>query len=252
MCVENIETIDMSSSHLMQGDCLKVMQLIPDNSVDCIITDPPYNLGQFMHKRNTNLVKMRENQFAYAGWDNYNYEEWKKSMKVFLKECKRVLKKKGTLIVFMAIIKISDIIELAEEYGFYYKTTGIWHKTNPMPRNMKIQFVNSTECWIYFINNGTSGTFNNDGKVKHDFLESSVCPVSEKKHGKHPTQKPLSIMKELIETVTNSGDVVLDPFMGSGSTCVAAAMKGRKYLGIELDEEYYKIAKARIDDIKGE
>lgn len=251
MCVGNIETIDMTSSHLMQGDCLKVMQLIPDNSVDCIITDPPYNLGQFMHKRNTNLVKMRENQFAYAGWDNYNYEEWKESMKAFLKECKRILKKKGTLIVFMAIIKISDIIELAEEYGFYYKTTGIWHKKNPMPRNMKIQFVNSTECWIYFINDGTSGTFNNNGRVKHDFLESAVCPISEKKHGKHPTQKPISIMKELIEAVTNLGDMVLDPFMGSGSTCVAAALTGRKYLGIELNKEYYKIAKLRIDDIKG-
>ena len=67
---------------------------------------------------------------------------------------------------------------LAEKYGFYYKTTGIWHKTNPMPRNMNIHFVNSTECWIYFIHNATSGTFNNRGQVLHDYLESSVCPMS--------------------------------------------------------------------------
>lgn len=225
------------------------MKLIPDGSVDCIITDPPYNLGLFMHNRNTNLGKMRANQFAYAGWDNLEYKEWKKSMSKFLFQCNRVLKKRGTLIIFMAVIKVADIIRLAEKVGFYYKTTGIWHKTNPMPRNMNIHFVNSTECWIYFINEGTSGTFNNKGRVKHDFLESSICPLSEKKFGKHPTQKPLSILKELIESVTNPDDMVLDPFMGSGSTCVAAAELGRRYYGIELCEEYYKIAELRIKDI---
>ena len=247
---KDINYIDITQSQLMNGDCLESMKRIPDDSIDCIITDPPYNLGLFMHKRNTNIVKMRENQFAYAGWDNLSYEDWRVSMRSFLEQCQRVLKKKGTLIIFMAVIRVGDIIDLASEFGFYYKTTGIWHKTNPMPRNMKIQFINSTECWIYFINNGTSGTFNNNGKVKHDFLESSVCPLSEKKHGKHPTQKPVSILKELIECVTNKGDMVLDPFMGSGSTCVAAAELSRKYLGIELNEEYFKIAKQRIEDIK--
>ena len=178
-----------------------------------------------------------------------DYKEWRKSMKKFLVECSRVLKKGGTLIIFMAVIKVSDIFNLAKETKLYYKTTGVWHKTNPMPRNMNIHFVNSTESWIYFVNSDTSGTFNNEGKVVHDFLESSVCPLSEKKHGKHPTQKPLSIMKQLIELITNPNDIILDPFMGSGSTCVAAAIMGRKYLGIELDEKYLKIAKARIEEL---
>ena len=119
-----------------------------------------------------------------------------------------------------------------------------------MPRNMKIQFVNSTECWIYFINNATSGTFHNHDKVCHDFIQSSVCPSSEKKEGKHPTQKPLVIMRYLIETLTNPNDIVLDPFMGSGSTCVAAKQVGRRYIGIELCEEYYNIASARIEKTK--
>lgn len=242
--------LNVSISHILNGDCINIMRSIPDQSIDCIITDPPYNLGLFMHNRNTNLAKMRQNQFAYAGWDNLDYKEWKKSMMKFLLQCKRVLKKRGTLIIFMAIIKVADIIQLAEKVGFYYKTTGVWHKTNPMPRNMNIQFVNSTECWLYFINGHTSGTFNNEGKVKHDFLESSVCPISEKKHGKHPTQKPLSILKELIQSVTNPGEIVLDPFMGSGSTCVAAALLGRRYFGIELDKDYYEIAKARIKEIE--
>lgn len=237
-------------SKLYLGDSVKIMSKLADNSVDCIITDPPYNLGLFMHKRNTNLVKMRENQFAYAGWDNLKYEDWLKSMNEFLFQSNRVLKKKGTLIIFMAIIKVESILQLAEKYGFYYKTTGIWHKTNPMPRNMNLQFVNSNECWMYFINEGTSGIFNSGGKVCPDFLESSVTPISEKKLGKHPTQKPIKIIKELISHVTNENDIVLDPFMGSGTTCVASAMLNRKYIGIEINEEYYKIAEARLNALE--
>jgi len=238
-------------SKLYLGDSVKVMEQLKDCSIDCIITDPPYNLGLFMHKRNTNLVKMRENQFAYAGWDNLEYNKWRECMNVFLKQSHRVLKKSGTLIIFMSILKVETIFQLAQENGFYYKTTGIWHKTNPMPRNYKLQFVNSTECWMYFVKDDTTGTFNYDGKPRHDFLESSLTPMSEKKYGKHPTQKPIKILTELIKRVTNKGDAILDPFMGSGSTCVASAMLDRKYIGIEINEEYYKIAKQRIESLEG-
>lgn len=87
--------IDVNQSQLLNGDCLKVMKTLPDGSIDCIITDPPYNLGLFMHKRNTNLGKMRDNQFAYAGWDNMEYKAWKTNMNKFLFQCSRVLKKRG-------------------------------------------------------------------------------------------------------------------------------------------------------------
>lgn len=243
-------TIDTSQSCLIHGDCLDIMKNIPDKSIDCIITDPPYNLGLFMHKRNTNLGKMRDNQFAYAGWDNMDYQKWYENMNGFIEQCARVLKKRGSFIVFMSVLKVSDIVELAQKYGFYYKTTGTWHKLNPMPRNKNIHFVNSTECWIYFINKGTSGTFNNDEKVYHDFIESAVCPSSEKKYGKHPTQKPLSILNVFVKLLTNKGNIVLDPFMGSGSTCVSAALNGRKYIGIELNKVYYDIAVNRVAEIK--
>lgn len=242
-------TIDTTKSQLLKGDCVKILKTIPDDSVDCIITDPPYNLGLFMHNRNTNLKKMRENQFAYAGWDNLEYKTWKKSMGNFMEQCARVSKKSASLIVFMSVLKVADIVELAQKYGYYYKTTGIWHKLNPMPRNMNIHFVNSTECWIYFIYKDTSGTFNNEGRVLHDYLESSVTPSSEKKFGCHPTQKPLKILNELILTLTNPNDIVLDPFMGSGSTCVSALLNDRRYIGIELNEEYYSIALKRIINI---
>lgn len=131
---------------LYNRDCMAAMRRIKRDSVDLIVTDPPYNLGNFMKDRDTNLSKMRDNFFATAGWDNMEFKDWKASMDSFFKSASRVMKNGGSMIVFMAIIKVETIIKLAEKYGFYYKTTGIWHKTNPMPRNMNLHFVNSTEA----------------------------------------------------------------------------------------------------------
>ena len=238
-----------NNSKIANGDCEKLMSNIANESVDLILTDPPFNLGSFMRKRGTNLVKMRENQFAYAGWDDLEYEEWLMKMRFFFKQSNRILRRKGSLLLFMSLIKIESIIKLAEENNFYYKTVGIWHKTNPMPRNMNLQFVNSTEAWVYFINEGTTGAFNNESKVLHDFVESSLTTQSEKKFGKHPTQKPLSILNHFTKILSNEGDVVCDPFMGSGSTGVSCEINNRQFIGIELDEKYYNISKNRIQDI---
>ncbi|GAA4769272.1 MULTISPECIES: DNA-methyltransferase [Flavobacterium] len=235
-----------NNSLLGNGNCNDLMAFIGSNSVDLILTDPPYNLGEFMHNRNTNLVKMRENQFAYAGWDNLSQKDWEKEMREFFKESSRILKKSGSLLMFMSLIKLETIIKIASEYKFYYKTTGIWHKTNPMPRNMNIHFVNSTEAWVYFIYNDTSGTFNNDGIMHHDFIETSLTTAKEKKFGKHPTQKPLKLMSHFVKLLSNENDVILDPFMGSGTTGVASLKHKRKFIGIELSEEYFEISKNRI------
>ena len=91
--------------------------------------------------------------------------------------------------LFMSLIKLETIIAMAQKHKFYYKTTGIWHKTNPMPRNKDIHFINSTEAWVYFIYCGTSGTFNNQGKTIHDYVETSVTPIGEKRFGKIPNSK---------------------------------------------------------------
>ncbi len=236
-------------AHLSNGDCLARMKLIPTNNVDLVLTDPPYNLGLFMHNRQTNLNKMRENHFAYSGWDDLTFEEWENNMRLFFKESNRVLKKRGSLLMFMSLIKVETLIKLAQEHGFYYKTVGVWHKTNPMPRNMNLHFVNSTECWIYFINEGTTGTFNNAGKLIHDYYETSVTPGKEKKHGSHPTQKPLDLINHFVRLLSNPGDVVLDPFMGSGSTGVSCEVLKRNFLGIELDKKYYELTKTRIKNL---
>jgi DNA modification methylase len=231
---------------LGNGNCVDYLKFIDTNTVDLILTDPPYNLGNFMRKRNTNLVKMRENQFAYAGWDNLSQDDWEKEMEIFFQESSRVLKKSGSLLLFMSLIKIETIIKIASKYKCYYKTTGIWHKTNPMPRNMNIHFVNSTEAWVYFVNNDTSGTFNNSGKMVHDFIETSLTTAKEKKFGKHPTQKPTKIISHFIKHLSNKNDVVLDPFMGSGTTGVCSRKMDRKFIGIDLDKEYYELSKTRM------
>ena len=240
------ETFEVEGLRLINGDCLATLKELQASSIDLLLTDPPYNLGIFMQKRSTNLKQLRENYFGAAGWDNLSTDEWAENMDLFFSEASRVVKSGGALIVFMAVIKLETLIELAQTYGFYYKTTGTWHKSNPMPRNMNLHFINSTESWVYFTKSTKTGTFNNNGKALHDFCETSITPKSEKKYGSHPTQKPVKLMKFFIDVLTNEGDVVLDPFMGSGSTGVAAIESGRKFIGIELDDNYFDIARTWI------
>ncbi len=238
--------INKGGIRLINGDCLVSMEGIADDSVDLLLTDPPYNLGLFMQGRATNLKRMRENYFGAAGWDNLTADDWAESMDGFFGEAARVVRKGGALIVFMAVIKLETLISLAQKHGFYYKTTGAWHKLNPMPRNMNLHFINSTESWVYFVNGAKTGTFNNDGKALHDFFETSVTPKSEREYGKHPTQKPVELMDYFVRTLTDPGDIVLDPFMGSGSSGVSAKNMDRKFIGIELDENYFDIAVQRL------
>ncbi|MBL4951024.1 site-specific DNA-methyltransferase [Neobacillus sp. YIM B02564] len=240
----------MADSILYNEDCIRSMKRLANGSIDLILTDPPYNLGNFMKGRDTNLKKMRDNFFVAAGWDNLSFEDWEKSMDSFFEESVRVLKNGGAMIVFMAIIKVESLIKIAERHGLYYKTTGIWHKLNPMPRNMNLHFVNSTEAWVYFTYKKKTGTFNNDGKVLHDFIETGVAANGERKFGKHPTQKPVQLMEFFVKVLTNEGETVLDPFMGSGSAGVAAKLNNRNFIGVEINEDYFQIATRRIQEVK--
>ena len=231
---------------LINDDAQVALKQIQENSIDLIVTDPPYNLGLFMKDRDTNLKAMRPNHFSGKNWDQLSEKVWKTNMEKFFSECSRVLKKNKSIVIFMSIIKVETIIKLAQKYGFYYKCTGIWHKKNPMPRNMNLHFVNSTECWIYFTYKTKTSTFNNEGKLIHDFYESSLTSPKEKIWGSHPTQKPLSILNHLITLLSNENESVLDPFMGSGSTGVSCLLLNRRFIGCELERKYWEIAKKRI------
>ena len=237
----------MPEIRLYNEDCIAAMKKVEDKSISLIVTDPPYNLGNFMKNLDTILSNMRVNFFGSACWDDMVFDEWEKSMDDFFKAAAKVMRKGGTMIVFMAIIKVETIIRLAEKHGFYYKTTGIWHKTNPMPRNMNLHFVNSTEAWIYFTYKTRTGTFNNSGALIHDFIETSVTPNGERRYGKHPTQKPESLIQHFVEILSNENEWVFDPFMGSGTTGVVAKRTGRNFIGVELNKDYFEIAKSRIE-----
>lgn len=240
----------MEDYSIFNKDCISMMKEIDENSINLILTDPPYNLGLFMKNRQTNLGRMRENFFADSGWDDSPYEEWLVNMDLFFEEAARVIKPGGSMIIFMSILKIESLLNLSEKHGFYYKTTGIWHKTNPMPRNMNLHFVNSTEAWIYLVKDTKTGTFNNEGILIHDFIETSATGASEKKYGKHPTQKPIFLMEHFITLLTHEDDVVLDPFMGSGTTGVAAILNNRKFIGADTSKEYCEIAEQRIHEVE--
>jgi len=240
----------MNSNYVLYNkNCIDAMKEIESKSVDLVLTDPPYNLGLFMQNRATNLKAMRENFFGAAGWDDLEFDEWERDMDSLFSELARVIKERGSVIMFMSIIKVETIIRLAEKHDFYYKTTGIWHKRNPMPRNMNLHFINSTEAWIYFTYKKHTGTFNNDGKAIHDFFETSVTPLGEKKYGKHPTQKPVQLLENFVDLLTNENDTVFDPFCGSGSSGVAALLHGRKFIGSEINEEYCRIALERLEQV---
>lgn len=234
---------------ILQGSCVDAMKTMEPRSVDLILTDPPYNLGKFMKERATNLKRMRSNYFGAAGWDDLDFDEWTQSMDTFFEEASKVIRVGGSMIVFMAIIKVETIIQLATKHGFYYKTTGIWHKTNPMPRNMNLHFINSTEAWVYFTYKNRTGTFNNNGKAIHDFFETSVTPAGERTFGRHPTQKPVVLLSQMVQLLSNEGDTVFDPFMGSGSTGVAALMNNRSFIGSEINEEYCETSRARMENV---
>lgn len=237
---------------LYNEDCLKVIQKLEDNSIDLLITDPPYNLGEFIQKRNYNIKNMRENNLLNAkDWDSLSKEEYLVNMDKFFQEVSSKLKVGANVIIFLSSLRIESIVEIAERYNFYYKTTGVWHKTNPMPRNMNLHFVNSNEFWLYFVyKKRTGNTFNNENRMIMDYIESSTPKSSEKQYGKHPTQKPIQIIDYLIKILSREGDLVLDPFLGSGTTGESAVRLKRNFIGIELDRNYFEMAKKRIESAK--
>lgn len=234
------------SYRLVCGDCIDALKAIDKETVSLVLTDPPYNLGQFMRGRNVGLGRIRSNHFVGSGWDDQSYLQWVEMIGAFLNESFRILKEGGALLLFMSFLKVETVVKLAQDAGFYYKTTGVWHKTNPMPRNMDLSFVNSTEPWIYFVKGVRSGTFNNSGKIIHDFYQSPLAPQSEKESGSHPTQKPLELFSHFVNLLSNPQEVVLDPFMGSGTSALASLLNERRFVGIEKEVEYFELAKRRL------
>lgn len=226
---------------ILLADSRDVLKRIPDHSIDFILTDPPYNLGQHS-TGNIPLPGRSAMNNDVAEWDMIDFkpEEW-------ADEFIRILKPKGNLFIFTSYNQLGRWYDCLD-HRFDTSNFMIWHKTNPAPKIFKAGFLNSCEmiftCW----NKKHTWNFLSQAEM-HNFVESPICMRPERlSQPKHPAQKPISILKKMIEIASNKDDIIFDPFMGVGSTGVAALELDRRFIGVELDETYFFAAKKRIED----
>lgn len=229
------------------NDSTEILQLLNDRgvTVNHIITDPPYNISQ---DNNFATMKSANRQGVdFGNWDkNYDVTEW-------LNYAYPLLDKDGSMVIFCSYRYITTIIDKIESLGGVVKDVMVWQKTNPMPRNRDRRYVQDMEFMIWAVKSKNSKwTFNRptDKPYQRGFFQTPT--LLGKERTKHPTQKPLALMREIIEIHTNENDLILDPFMGSGSTGVASIDLDRNFIGIEKEQEYYTIALDRLNGVKNE
>lgn len=228
---------------LLQGDCFELIRKIHPQSIDLILTDIPFNISK---ENNFQTMKDRKgrNGIDFGDWDK-QFDENKLSNLIPL------LNTNGSIVIFHAFEQFTKICEIFKD-EMDLKDRLIWQKTNPMPRNRDRRYINNIEMFSWFVKKKSKWTFNRisdkyDGCV---FTYPSESGGGFKRY--HPCQKNVDLIENLVQRHTNIGDLILDPFMGSGTTGVAALKSGRNFIGIELDENYYKIAEERIKESMNE
>lgn len=229
---------------LLEGDSLLLLKKLEEESIDMIFADPPYFLsGDGITCSGGKIVSVNKGE-----WDNkISIKEKHDFNKKWIRECKRVLKPNGTIWISGTMHNIYSIGMALEEEGFKIINNITWKKLNPPPNISCRCFVHSTETilWAKKDDKNAKYKFNysemremNDGKQMKDVWETSLTKPSEKKCGKHPTQKPMELLEKIILASTDEGDLILDPFNGSGTTGIVASKLNRKYIGIEKEKEY--------------
>jgi len=221
------------------GDAGKLIKSVPDGSVDLILTDPPYNLAPYS-TGNINLSWRRDINNDLAEWDRAAFSpgDW-------VSEFKRVLAPGGNLFAFTSY-NMMGAWHSAFDPEFDTFQFVVWHKTNPAPKIYRAGFLNSCELIICAWNKGHTWNFSSQ-KEMHNFIESPICMGGERvKEPKHPAQKPLKVLRHIINIASNAGDTVLDPFMGVGSTGLAALEMDRRFIGFEMDRGYFEAARKRL------
>ena len=241
------------------GDSIEVLKKLPDNSVDLVFADPPYNLQLSNELWRPNQTKVSA---VNDEWDKFNsFEDYDKFTEKWLTESKRVLKDTGTIWVIGSYHNIFRVGKIMQDIGFWILNDIIWIKTNPMPNFKGTRFNNSHETLIWASKNKTSKytfnyksmkAFNEDLQMRSDWY-IPICSGGEriKINGKkaHSTQKPEALLSRIINASTKPNDIILDPFMGSGTTGAVAKKLGRRFIGIEKEKFYVKISNDRIAKI---
>lgn len=223
----------MTESYIRQGDCLDLISEIPADSVDLLLTDCPYKLISGGCTGMHGLLSGKENSDIKTGGlfrhNDIKFSDW-------LPEVYRVLKDGSHAYIMVNARNIAKLQTEAEKCGFKFVNLLVWEKNNVTANRYYMQ-----KCeFILLLRKGKARTINNPGTA-------NIFHIKNIKGSKlHPAQKPIGLLKVFIENSTSCGGTVFDPFMGCGSTCIACMKTGRKYIGFELDERYFEIAKERI------
>lgn len=234
---------------LYNDDCIKIMKTLPSESIDMVFADPPY----FLSNNGLSIKSGKVVSVNKGEWDKpENYEDIYKFTYEWISECYRLLKNNTTIWISGTHHNIFDIEQAIKKVGFIIINIIIWEKTDPPPLIYKNKFRFSYE-YIIWAKKGKSYYFNYQlmfqaqNKEMSDIWKLPAVPMNEKTFGYHPTQKPECLLRRIILCSTKEGDIVLDPFMGSGTTCAVAKKLKRKYIGIEKNLTYFKIALQRIN-----
>tara|TARA_B100002051_G_C16740963_1_gene644280 strand:- start:396 stop:1142 length:747 start_codon:yes stop_codon:yes gene_type:complete len=232
-------------SKVINGDCIKELQKLKESSIDLIFADPPYNLS---NKKFQTVKSGKYEECNKGEWDEindpYNFN------KAWIKECIRVLKDDGTLWISGTLHNHPLVGVILKELDLWIINDVIWFKRNAPPLLSSNRLAPATELiWVaskskkYFFNYKLAKELNGGKQMRNLWDLTAARHIT-----KHPTEKPEKLLDRIIQIASNEGDIVLDPFLGSGTTAVVADRLNRKYIGVELDKDYYKIAKQRIKD----
>jgi modification methylase len=243
---------------IIKGNCVAALEALPDKSVDIIFADPPYNLqlGGTLHRPDQSLVDACDDE-----WDQFaSFEAYDAFTRAWLLACRRVLKPNGTIWVIGSYHNIFRVGTALQDLNFWILNDVVWRKTNPMPnfKGRRFQNAHETMIWASRDANAKSYTFNYDAmKAANDDVQMRsdwlfpICSGGERIKGAdgkkvHPTQKPEALIARILMASSKPGDVVLDPFFGSGTTGAVAKRLGRNFVGIEREQDYIDAATARI------
>ena len=245
-------------AQVILGDSFKVLAKIKTESVDMIFADPPYFLSNDgITCKGGKMVSVNKGDWDKIGGTSAALATKHKFNRKWIKLCKRVLKPNGSIWISGTLHNIYSIGMALEQEGFKIINNITWQKTNPPPNLACRCFTHSTETILWAQKNDKNSRhyFNyelmkklNGGKQMKDVWAGSLTKLSEKKAGEHPTQKPEYLLERIIQASTQLGDIVLDPFCGSGTTGVVATRYGRFFIGIDTKEEYLKITRTRLEN----
>ena len=226
--------------------CLEGLKLLPDSCIDLVFTDPPYYQNR---AKNVLGLKNHKDVVTEFDFDGFKAEdEFLQFLENVLTECFRVCKPGASGYLWCGDDYVSYLNRMVEKVGFQFRKVIHWHKTNPFPAiYTRKMYANSMEMLVHF-SKGTPKTWNHKPvNEMHNFIQTPICMGKERT--KHKTQKPLKVCLPFIEISSIENDLVLDPFMGSGSTAVACKMLRRNFVGYEISKEYCQIATKRLEEI---